>query len=179
MLAHEPRNPLGVIVNAVAILSRGTGLRVETRQVVTMARRQAEHLTRLLDDLLGVARISSGRLPLRREPLDLRAAVEQAVEAQRHRVDARAQRLSLVLPDRPLTVVGDPARLQQAVGNPVNNASKYTPMGGPIGVTLEVEGSRAVVRVRDGGAGIPADQLEAIFEPFNQGEATLAGPTAG
>ncbi|HXG04059.1 MAG TPA: ATP-binding protein, partial [Candidatus Binatia bacterium] len=141
--------------------------------------RQADHLNRLLDDLLDVVRISSGRLELEREPVDLGEAVEQAVDAQRHRLDAKGQPLSVSRPAQPVTVIGDAARLQQAIGNLVNNASKYTPAGGSIRVSLERDGRHAVVRVSDDGPGIPPDQLEAIFEPFVQVNPTLARTDGG
>jgi PAS domain S-box-containing protein len=179
VLAHELRNPLSVIVNATAIVHGHDALPSELRRPATMIRRQAEHLNRLLDDLLDVARISSGRLELEREPVDLGAVVEQAVDAQRHRVEAKGQRLSVSLPAGPVTVVGDAIRLQQAIGNLVNNAGKYTPAGGSVRVALEVDGGQAVVRVRDDGPGIPPDQLEAIFEPFVQVNPTLARTDGG
>jgi PAS domain S-box-containing protein len=179
VLAHELRNPLSVIVNATAIVHGHGGLPAELRRPAAMIRRQADHLNRLLDDLLDVVRISSGRLELEREPVDLGEAVEQAVDAQRHRLDAKGQPLSVSRPAQPVTVIGDAARLQQAIGNLVNNASKYTPAGRSIRISLEQEGRHAVVRVSDDGPGIPPDQLEAIFEPFVQMNPTLARTDGG
>jgi len=179
MLAHELRNPLSVIVNAIAVINRGAVLPPPSRRAGAMLERQAEHLARLLDDLLDVARITSGRIELELERADLGPVVRYAVEAQRHRLDAKRQHLALALPEGPLTVLGDPVRLQQVVGNLVNNASKYTPSGGSIWVALEGEADRAVLRVRDDGVGIPADKLESIFELFAQANDTLARTEGG
>jgi CheY-like chemotaxis protein/two-component sensor histidine kinase len=178
MLAHELRNPLGVVVNALAVLERpdvgdGAG---RARHLI---RRQVQHLTRLLDDLLDVARITRGRVDLRPERLDLRAAVDLAVEAQRHHFDAKRHALVVDLPGTPVPVSGDPARLQQVVGNLLSNACKYTPRGGRIRASLGVEGPHAVLRVVDNGVGIPADRLEAIFDPFTQLEPGLARTEGG
>jgi PAS domain S-box-containing protein len=179
MLAHELRNPLSVIVNALAVVGGRPTLPADLHRPVAAARRQADHLARLVDDLLDVARIRSGRLDLEPGRVDLGTIVEQAVEGQRHRIEAKAQRLALSLPERPLTVVGDAGRLHQAIGNLVNNASKYTPPGGLLRVAVETDGRWAVVRVRDDGAGIPADLLEAIFEPFTQVNPTPARTDGG
>ncbi len=179
MLAHELRNPLGVIVNAVAVLDTAGALHGDRDRARLMIRRQAEHLARLLDDLLDVARITSGRIELDRDRVDLGAAVELAAEAQRHRIEAKRQRLSLILPPQPLTVIGDGVRLQQVLGNLLNNASKYTPAGGFIQVALAADAGEAVLSFRDTGAGIPADKLDAIFELFVQANPTLARTEGG
>jgi signal transduction histidine kinase len=127
-------------------------------------RRQARTISRgCSTSLLDVARITSGRIELERAAVDLRAAVSFAVETQRPQLDAKEQKLGLALPDGPVTVLGDPVRLQQVLANLVNNASKYTPAGGSIRVSVEVEDGQAVLRVRDDGAGIPGDQLDSIF----------------
>jgi CheY-like chemotaxis protein len=131
-------------------------------------------LTRLLDDLLDVARITKGHIELDTHPLDLKPVVTQAVETQSVRTRAKGQGVTLALPPASVTVVGDPVRLQQVVGNLVNNASKYTPSGGSIWVELEVEAAEAVLRVRDTGAGIPSDQLGAVFELFVQAHPTVS-----
>jgi CheY-like chemotaxis protein len=116
MLAHELRNPLGVIVNAIALIDGLAELPFEPRRASAMIRRQADHLTRLLDDLLDVARITGERIELERAPVDFGAAVALAVEAQRHHLDRRRQRLSVELPAAALTVAGDAMRLQAATG---------------------------------------------------------------
>jgi PAS domain S-box-containing protein len=177
MLSHELRNPLSAIVNAVEVIAASGP--PDPSPPVRMIRRQTQHLARLLDDLLDVARITSGRIELEREPLDLPSAVALAVEAQRHRTEAKGQRVTLTLPDEAVTVEGDPVRLQQVLGNLVNNASKYTPMGGSIQVKLTVEGGAAILRVRDDGVGIPNDRLESIFELFVQANPGIARTEGG
>jgi PAS domain S-box-containing protein len=179
MLAHELRNPLAVIVNAIALIDSSPALDADGKRASAMVRRQADHLARLLDDLLDVARITSGRIELERTAVDLRAAVGFAVDTQRPRLDAKEQRLGLALPSAPVTVLGDPVRIQQVLGNLVNNASKYTPAGGSIQVSLELEDGQALLRVRDDGAGIPADKIDSIFELFTQANPTLARTEGG
>ena len=179
MLAHELRNPLGVVVNALAVLEHSDGGDEGAGRARHLIRRQVQHLTRLLDDLLDVARITRGRVDLRPERLDLRVAVDLAVEAQRHRVDAKGQTLDVRMASEPVPVSGDPARLQQVVGNLLSNACKYTPAGGRIRLALGIDGGEAVLRVEDDGVGIPADRLDAIFDPFTQLEPGLARTEGG
>jgi len=179
MLAHELRNPLGVIMNAGSILRSHRALAPELATIVSMVERQSKHLARLLDDLLDVARITSGHIELERQRLDFRTTVTQAVEAQRLRLNAKDQRVSLSLPATPVPVIGDAVRLQQIVGNLVNNASKYTPPEGSIWVELAVQQGRLELKVRDTGAGIPAEQLDAIFDLFVQANPTLARTEGG
>ncbi len=178
MLAHELRNPLGVIVHAVTILGL-KALTPDLVRTVSMIDRQSKHLTRLLDDLLDVARITSGHIELKSQPLDLNTVVTLAVEAQSVRTKAKGQVVTLSLPPGSVTVLGDPVRLQQVVGNLVNNASKYTPPGGSIWVELGVEAAEAVLRVRDNGVGIPSDQLNSVFDLFVQANPTLARTEGG
>jgi PAS domain S-box-containing protein len=179
MLAHELRNPLGPIVHAAEILGRHDALDAEPRRAVAMIDRQARHMARLLEDLLDVARITRGRISLRSEPLDLREPVEHAVEAHRAAFEAKKQHLSLVLPDGPVPVLGDPARLQQVVGNLLHNARKYTPAGGAIRVELFRGGSTAEVQVEDDGIGIAREHLQSIFDLFVQANPTLARTEGG
>lgn len=180
MLAHELRNPVGVIVNAIAVLERGDIPEVERERAHRLIDRQTNHLARLLDDLLDVARIGGRLVELERVPVDLRRAVEHAVEAERHRMELKRQRLSVSLGETPVTVVGDPVRLQQVFGNLLNNAAKYTPVDGSIWLTLKVEeGDRAVVTIADNGPGIPADKIESIFDLFVQANPTLARTEGG
>jgi len=179
MLAHELRNPLAVIVNAIALIDGTPSLDAGAKRASGMVSRQADHLARLLDDLLDVARITSGRIELERKVVDLRAAVGFALETQRPQLDAKQQKLAVSLPSGPLSVLGDPVRLQQVLGNLVNNASKYTPAGGSIRVSLESQDGQAVLQVRDDGAGIPKDKLDSIFELFTQANPTLARTEGG
>jgi signal transduction histidine kinase len=179
MLAHELRNPLGVILNGIRVLDRLDAGADEGSRVRSLVGRQAHHLARLLDDLLDVARISQGKIVLRSETLDLRAVVDLALQGERHRMDAKRQRLAVVMPAQPVPVHGDPARLQQVVSNLVNNASKYTEAGGDIAVEIRVEDNRVRLVVRDSGTGIPAEKLESIFELFVQLDTPLARSEGG
>jgi len=173
MLAHELRNPLAPIRNALGLMK---ALRLDdptlqwSRDVID---RQTKHLGRLVDDLLDVSRITSGRLTLQRERLELSVVFERAVEASRPLVDARQQTLEVQLPERPIWVEGDLIRLSQVVLNLLNNAAKYTPTGGRIWLGAEREEGQAVVRVRDSGAGITPELQERIFDLFTQGARTL------
>jgi two-component system, chemotaxis family, CheB/CheR fusion protein len=179
MLAHELRNPVGVIVNALAVLDAAAAPPDERERARRLIERQTSHLARLLDDLLDVARIGGRLIDVERVPVDLRMAVEHAVESERHRIERKRQRLTLSLSDRPATVLGDPVRLQQIFGNLLNNASKYTPVDGSIQLGLEVAGEQAVVTVTDNGPGIPPDKLDAIFDLFVQANPSLARTEGG
>jgi PAS domain S-box-containing protein len=124
MLAHELRNPVGVIVNALAVLERPDAARAQQDRARGLIGRQAHHLARLLDDLLDVARFGGRLVDLDRVPVDLRTAVEQAVEMERHRLDAKRQHLTVSIPPASVTVSGDPVRLQQIISNLLNNSWK-------------------------------------------------------
>ncbi|HXG02500.1 MAG TPA: ATP-binding protein [Candidatus Binatia bacterium] len=178
MLAHELRNPLAAILNGVAVLDRvGTGEAAVTAR--GLIKRQTLHLARLLEDLLDVTRVSHGRIALRREPMDLRAVVGLAVEMQQGQLEAKRQVLTVSLPDGPVVVSGDPDRLQQVVGNLLDNASKYTPEGGAVEVGLAVAGGCAELRVRDTGIGIPAEALPHVFDMFVQVHPDTGRSTGG
>jgi PAS domain S-box-containing protein len=179
MLAHELRNPLGVIVHAVQILELSAGLPPELKRSVSMLERQSKHLASLLDDLLDVARITSGRIELHSSFVDLREVVSVAVEAQQVRIDAKQQAIQIRLPEHAVPVNGDTVRLQQAVGNLVHNASKYTQDRGSIWVELERDAGEAVIRIRDDGAGIPPERLDVIFDLFVQGSSPTLARTEG
>jgi PAS domain S-box-containing protein len=179
MLAHELRNPLSVIVNAIAAVNSDAGLPADLRRAGATVGRQTDHLTRLLDDLLDVSRITSGRIQLELELVDLHDAIDLAVESQRHRIDTKRQRLTTTTPDGPVMVMGDAVRLQQVVGNLLNNASKYSPAGASLAISLAREGGEAVLRVRDDGTGIPPESLGSIFDVFVQASPTLARTEGG
>ncbi|HET9339992.1 MAG TPA: response regulator [Casimicrobiaceae bacterium] len=173
MLAHELRNPLAPIANAVHVLkaSGATGERVDwAREVIG---RQLKQLTRLVDDLLDLSRITRGKIELKVETLNAADVVSAAVETCRPLVDAQRHVLEMTLPQEPLRIRGDFARMAQVLGNLVNNAAKYTDPGGRITVEALREGREAVFRVRDSGMGIPATALATVFEPFTQLERTL------
>lgn len=177
MLAHELRNPLAPIRNAAHLLRRrceGDPVLQRTQGIIE---RQVTHLTRLVDDLLDVARINRGHIELRKTELDLAEIVGEAVEAVREAVDTRGHHLSVRLPPEPVWVVGDRTRLVQIIGNVLTNAAKYTPDGGRIQLTGELEGSpgarRVALRFRDNGQGIAPDVLPRIFDLFTQAERSL------
>jgi signal transduction histidine kinase/DNA-binding response OmpR family regulator len=168
MLAHELRNPLAPIRNAVEVMK----LRGEVPEEFGWARdvidRQIRQLTRLVDDLLDVSRITRGKIELRPEVLDLAAVAHQAVEASRPFVASKGHRLHVSLPPDPVRVHGDPARLAQVLTNLLVNAAKYTEEGGQIWLAARREGAEAVVSVRDTGVGIPPEMLAAVFDLFIQ-----------
>ena len=179
MLGHELRNPLAAIRNALSLIgmqSAGESTREWSRNVIE---RQATHLTRLVDDLLDVARITSGRIDLRKEPVELNAAVLRAVDACRSAAEARHQILDVRTADEHLLVDGDLVRLSQIVINLLNNAIKYTPAGGRIAVDVARDGDFAVLRVDDTGVGISAELLPRMFDLFVQGERSLARTEGG
>ena len=183
MLAHELRNPVGVIVNALAVLDASRSDAAErTPQAArarTLIRNQTQHLARLLDDLLDVARITAGRIELERELVDLRALIQTAVETERHQIERKQLRVTRSLGESTLRVNGDPLRLQQVIGNLLSNACKYTPANGSITITLTREAEHAVAKVRDSGAGIPPERLDDIFDLFTQVNPSLARTEGG
>jgi signal transduction histidine kinase len=179
MLAHELRNPLAPIRNAVHVMKLLDTPDPNVRRSRDMIERQVQHLARLVDDLLEVSRITSGKIKLYKEPVDLAAVVARAVETSRPLIDARRHRLTVTLPPQTVCVEGDVTRLAQVLANLLNNAAKYTPDGGQIWLTAEAAGGEAVVRVRDTGMGIAADLLPTLFELFTQGDRSLARSEGG
>jgi signal transduction histidine kinase len=179
MLGHELRNPLSAIATALHLASaRPDDARVNAR-VRDVLSRQTAHMTRMIDDLLDVSRITRGKIQLRRSPLDLATTIERAVETARPAINARHQHLTVSVEGAPLTVDGDPTRLEQVLVNLLNNAAKYTPDGGEIFVSAGRDGPSVVVRVRDTGVGLPAEALSQIFDLFAQVEASLARAQGG
>jgi PAS domain S-box-containing protein len=178
MLAHELRNPLAPIKNAVQILRRGGDGRA-VQAASEMMERQVGQMVRLVDDLLDVSRISRGKIELRKEGIELASAVNQAVEAARSLVHCMEHDLTVTLPPKPIFLSADPTRLAQVVGNLLNNACKFTDKGGRIWLTVEREGRQAMIRVRDSGIGIAADQLPRIFDMFMQVDNTLERSVSG
>jgi PAS domain S-box-containing protein len=173
MLAHELRNPLAPIRSALGIMSMNKDVPPQIAWSREVIERQTVQLTRLVDDLLDVSRITRGKLRMRGEAMDLNAAVQRAIESSRPLVDARKHRLHIELEEPSIPVHGDLTRLTQVVLNLLNNAAKYTPEGGEIWVKTCIEGDEAVVHVRDTGVGISAQLLDSIFDLFAQGERTL------
>ena len=179
LLAHELRNPLAPIVSAAGLLRRRGAPADVIEHSARVVERQAGNLARLLDDLLDLSRITRGRIELRAHTVSLADAIGSALEATRPLVDSRRHALAVALPPTPLHVEADPARLEQIIVNVVNNAAKYTPAGGKITVAAFAEGDEAVIRVQDTGIGIAGDMLARIFEPFVQGDRSLAHTSGG
>jgi PAS domain S-box-containing protein len=173
MLAHELRNPLAPIRNALHVIKQVTSDGVLVGQMRDVAERQVLHMARLLDDLLDVSRISRGKIELRSEVVDLAAVVRQTAEVVRPMIEERRHDLTLNLAPEPVYVRGDPTRLEQILTNLLNNAAKYTDPGGRITVTVACPEGRAVLRVRDSGIGIAPEMLPRIFELFVQAERRL------
>jgi PAS domain S-box-containing protein len=173
MLSHELRNPLAPISNAVYMLHMKTIDDPELRWLRDVIERQVGQLTRLVDDLLEVSRVTSGNIRLQRETVELTGLVAQAIESSRPLLDARRHHLEVSMPPEAIYVNGDATRLSQIVVNLLNNSAKYTPEGGRIEVSVRSEGNDAAIRVRDNGVGITPEFMPKIFDLFTQGERTL------
>jgi len=178
LLSHELRNPLAPLLNAVELM------RLEPRDPQAswareVVERQVSYLTRLVDDLLDVSRITRGQITLNREALELPALIEHAIEMVRPLLEQRRQQISVQIIDRTLRVDGDQVRLVQAFGNVLGNAVKYADPGGHVEVSVQRRDRWAVVRIRDDGIGIPADQLARIFDLFTRVEHGPDRPQSG
>ncbi len=173
MLGHELRNPLAPLRSLTEILLRLKPEDDVRDRAYAMMDRHVGHLTRLVDDLLDVSRISRGLVELRRESVNIAEVANQAVEMAAPAVEGRGHDLSLTLPRKPLRVEGDATRLTQVIFNLLNNAAKYTDPGGRIWLTIEREGQDAVVRVRDNGSGMPPDLVPRVFDLFTLGSRSL------
>ena len=170
VLAHELRNPLAPIRNALALLKVRGVLGAEAAWSRDVIERQVDQLTRLVDDLLDVSRVSSGKIKLQTETVDLAAVVRAGIETSRPFIEARKHALLLRAPESPVWVSGDPVRLTQVVANVLNNAAKFQDEGGKITVTVAQEGPDASVRIADRGIGIPRHTLPRVFDLFAQAE---------
>ena len=173
LLAHELRNPLAPVLNAVAIMRARALADTELVWCRDIIERQAFQLTRLVDDLLDVSRISRGKVRLRFEPVELSAVLRGAVETSQPIVDAQRHDLRISQPMQPVVVNGDSARLVQVVANLINNAAKFQEAGGKIDVTVVAENGAAHITVSDRGFGIDEALLPRVFEPFTQGNPAL------
>lgn len=174
ILAHELRNPLQPLQTAVEVLEHDPDKPVPLR-IRRIVQRQVQHITRLVDDLLDVARFTAGKLELRKEPVDLDEVVEEAVSSCKSAVDARGHKIQLTASEPPALVNGDAIRLIQCVCNLINNAVKYTEPGGTIAIATGLDRGDGFVRVTDNGRGIPADLLPKIFDMFVQERTTPDG----
>ncbi|MBI2725281.1 MAG: PAS domain S-box protein [Polaromonas sp.] len=179
MLAHELRNPLAPIRNAVTILQLEPSASPMVRNSRDMIDRQLSHMTRLVDDLLDVGRLTTGKIRFQAEQVSYPQVVARSIEAVRPLIDARRHRLKLDMPENALQVQGDSTRLTQILQNLLTNAAKYTPEGGLIELKVWLEGSQLHTTVRDNGTGLSADAINQIFELFSQGDAHTAARESG
>jgi signal transduction histidine kinase/ActR/RegA family two-component response regulator len=173
MLAHELRNPLGPIRNASVLLERLATSDPRIKQLSEMIGRQSGHMTRLLDGLLDVSRITRGKIVLERTLLDAKSIAQDALEIARPVMELHGHELRLVLPSKPLWIKGDATRLAQVLGNLLINSGKYTPPAGTITLTLDGTADEVVYRLRDNGIGIDAELLPRIFDLFSQAVTAL------
>jgi len=178
-LAHELRNPLAPIGNAVHYLKARGANDEDAKQLIPLIDRQVRHMVRLIDDLMDISRITRDRLELRISRFGLEEFVRDAVEASRHALDSAGHTFIVRPPPPGVELSADRARLDQVVGNLLNNAVKYTPRGGCIELVTEVRGHRLELEVKDDGIGIPGEQLERIFEPFSQLDRSLEKSSGG
>lgn len=167
-LAHELRNPLAPVRNAVHLLRLKSPDDPQILWARDVIERQVQQMSRLVDDLLDVSRISRGKVELRKQSIDLARVVADAIEATRPLIEQRRHRLTVALPDEPILLLADPTRLEQVLANLLNNAAKYTEPGGEISLSAERQGDDALVRVRDTGAGIAHEHLDSVFDMFVQ-----------
>lgn len=174
ILAHELRNPLQPLQTAVEVLEHDPDKPVPAR-IRGIVQRQVHHITRLVDDLLDVARFTAGKLELRREPVSLAMVVEEAVTQCQAAIAARKHAISVTGSDQPVTVFGDPVRLIQVICNLLNNAAKYTAPDGQLSVRWGTEDGRGVIAVTDNGRGIPSEILPRVFDMFVQERVTSDG----
>jgi PAS domain S-box-containing protein len=179
MLSHELRNPLAPIANAAQLLALEKDPNPIQAEACAIIGRQVAHMTRLVDDLLEVSRITTGRLHIDQERVALSGIVDQAVETMRPLIDRRRHKLTVSLPTKPIMLYADAARLTQVVSNLLDNAAKYTEEGGTISLKVRRKGDQAVLRVRDNGIGIAPELLPRVFDLFTQAEKSLARSRGG
>ncbi|HEY1042355.1 MAG TPA: PAS domain S-box protein [Telluria sp.] len=168
VLAHELRNPLAPILTGLEIMR----MRADSAETVVKVRgtieRQVKQLAHLIDDLLDIARVTNGKVEIKKQSVDLKSIVSNAVETSLPLIEKGHHEFSLKLHDAPLPVHADPTRIAQVVGNLLTNAAKYTPHGGKIKLVVEQVGGEAVISVTDNGVGIPPESLESVFDMFSQ-----------
>jgi PAS domain S-box-containing protein len=179
MLAHELRNPLAPIRNAVQILRLKGPFLPELQWARDVIDRQVQQMTRLVDDLLDVSRITRGKIELRKERIGLATVVKSAVETSRPLIEKQGHELTVVIPPEPIHLEADLARLSQVLSNLLDNAAKYTDRGGRIWLTAERQNDQVLIRVKDTGIGIPPEMLPRIFEMFTQVDPSLERSQSG
>lgn len=179
-LAHELRNPLAPLRSGVELMKRmGAAQPQRTPEILAMMERQLSHMVRLIDDLMDIARVSRGKVELRRERVALASVIQSAVEASRPLMDRSGHTLTVDAPRQPVWLHGDPTRLSQVLGNVLNNAAKYTPAGGRVALRASLVGATVVLEVTDNGVGIPPELASQVFELFVQGPQTVASAQGG
>jgi PAS domain S-box-containing protein len=178
-LAHELRNPLAPIRNAAQLLASPKLGSEQLQWARSVIQRQVSHMALLLDDLLDVARITQGKLELKKQQLALNSVVDSAVEAARPLLDRKSHRFTVTLPPEPITLNADPLRLSQVLSNLLTNAAKYTDAGGRISLSGRIEGGRLCLSIKDNGIGIPTESLNGIFTMFSQVEGAAARSEGG
>jgi two-component system CheB/CheR fusion protein len=177
-LAHELRNPLAPLRTGLAMLNQSPEA-AQAGKTLDMMERQVAHMVRLIDDLMDVSRISQGRINLKKERVDIRTIIGAAVEESAPIIGQANHELSIRLPNEPVNVNADSARIVQAVSNLLINAAKYTPNEGKIDIDVQSTDDEVVIRVTDSGVGIPAELVPMLFEPFSQADRTLPQSQGG
>jgi signal transduction histidine kinase/CheY-like chemotaxis protein len=173
ILAHELRNPLAPLRNALRILRLGGNDAQTLEQTRDIMERQLQQMVRLIDDLMDISRVTRGKVELRKERLDLGTMIQAALETSRPLIEEAGHELKVTYPSEPVFLHADPTRLAQVFANLLNNAAKYTPRGGHIWLTGERQENTVLIKVRDTGVGIPADMLHRVFETFTQVDRSL------
>ena len=173
MLAHELRNPLAPILNALYLLRREKVVSAAQEEAAGIIDRQVRQIIRLVDDLLDISRISLGKIHLRQERVELSGIVHRAVETAQPLIESRKHELTVTVPPEAIWLDADAARMEQVIGNLLTNAAKYTEPGGRIRVTVEREGAGVILRIKDTGIGILPEMLPRIFDLFVQAERSL------
>jgi signal transduction histidine kinase len=168
VLAHELRNPLAPIVTGLDVIGLGSDVGEKTAPVLRMIKRQVNHLTRLVDDLLEISRITLGKIELQKEVLEFSDVLSNALDTTREFIESSKHTVHVDLPPEPLRIEADGVRLSQVIVNLLNNASKYTAPGGDILLTARVQEDQLEIRVRDSGRGIAAESLDEVFKMFAQ-----------
>jgi signal transduction histidine kinase len=179
MISHELRNSVGAIRFATRLIEATDDQPELVARAGATIDRQAAQMVRIIDDLLDVSLVRSGRLSLRRERIDLRVVAEQAVAGMEAEMNLRGQRLTLALPEAPVWLQADPGRLAQVLVNLLRNAAKFTDSGGELHLSIAHEAGHATVRVSDSGIGIAPEVLKHVFEPFMQAESSRLRSEAG
>ncbi|MES2280185.1 MAG: ATP-binding protein [Pseudomonadota bacterium] len=178
-LAHELRNPLAPIRTGLEILKKDSANGPASHRARETMERQLAHMIRLIDDLLDISRINSGKIRLATSRINLSSVIETALDLSRPVIESRTHQLTVQLPERNIELMGDPTRLAQALGNLLNNAAKYTSAGGKITLHAWQEAATAVIEIKDNGVGIPTDMLDSVFSLFTQVGRTLDSSQGG